>query len=173
MRINEGKKGIEVKKYEGKFPVQCTHVRKKLYNVHYHDVWYKWSVEKSKVFELLLFTLHETRKSLLFPFPTQKDIRQLKKKKITKKMLASQSKTITQILREKKKEPKVENFKPRCLFLNVFFFVCFRSFGCSRWLLVLVVSAYPITPFDGGPMGPKSTLFFRKYFSNLARMCLP
>ena len=85
MRINEGKKGIEVKKYEGKFPVQCTHVRKKLYNVHYHDVWYKWSVEKSKVFELLLFTLHETRKSLLFPFPTQKDIRQLKKKKNNKK----------------------------------------------------------------------------------------
>jgi len=42
------KKRFKVKKYEGKFPVQCTHVRKKLYNVHYHNVWYKWSVEKSK-----------------------------------------------------------------------------------------------------------------------------
>ena len=30
-----------------------------------------------------------------------------------------------------------------------------------------------ITPFDGGPIGPKSTLFLRKYFSSLAKMCLP
>ena len=32
---------------------------------------------------------------------------------------------------------------------------------------------HPMTPFDGGPIGPKSTLFLRKYFSSLARMCLP
>jgi len=25
----------------------------------------------------------------------------------------------------------------------------------------------------GGPMGPRSVLFFRKYFSTLARICLP
>ena len=25
----------------------------------------------------------------------------------------------------------------------------------------------------GGPIGPSSVLFFRKYFSNLARICLP
>lgn len=25
----------------------------------------------------------------------------------------------------------------------------------------------------GGPIGPRSVLFFRKYFSSLARMCLP
>jgi len=25
----------------------------------------------------------------------------------------------------------------------------------------------------GGPMGPRSVLFFRKYFSSLARICLP
>lgn len=25
----------------------------------------------------------------------------------------------------------------------------------------------------GGPIGPRSVLFLRKYFSNLARMCLP
>jgi len=25
----------------------------------------------------------------------------------------------------------------------------------------------------GGPIGPRSVLFFKKYFSNLARMCLP
>ena len=107
MRINEGKKGIEVKKYEGKFPVQCTHVRKKLYNVHYHDVWYKWSVEKSKVFELLLFTLHETRKSLLFPFPTQKDIRQLKKKNNKKKCWLPNQKQYRKFYEKRKKNQKL------------------------------------------------------------------
>jgi len=25
----------------------------------------------------------------------------------------------------------------------------------------------------GGPIGPKSVLFFRKYFSSFARMCFP
>ena len=33
----------------------------------------------------------------------------------------------------------------------------------------------PVVPTcgPGGPIGPSSVLFFRKYFSNLARICLP
>lgn len=34
-----------------------------------------------------------------------------------------------------------------------------------------VAASHMVDP--GGPMGPRSVLFFRKYFSSLARMCFP
>lgn len=46
-----------------------------------------------------------------------------------------------------------------------------ESVRISQELCFVVV--VQITPLEGGPMGPKSTLFFRKYFSSLAKMCLP
>lgn len=138
MRIDEvEKKRFKVKKYEGKFPVQCTHVRKKLYNVHYHNVWYKWSVEKSKKVLNVTFYPWQNQKELarFLSLPTKNwfisvNLKKEKKLIITKMVLASQSKQrifMRRWEREEKENQKLRIFKPRCVFFCLVVVNC-RSF---------------------------------------------
>ena len=50
------------------------------------------------------------------------------------------------------------------------YFCILTQVGVTRMTLVKIPAGH-IVP--GGPMGPRSVLFLRKYFSTLARMCFP